>query len=125
MLPSNAEPPHRAPCRPRVPWNPITDIFLAFPILVSLLVMRNVLGAISWMKPIIGELSSVRFLIFLFALFGWMGVSRVVRAQVLSMKEREFIEASRAIGAKNGHIIIKHMLPNSVGPILVALNCCF
>ncbi len=100
----------------------VTDIFLAFPILVSLLVMRNVLGAISWMKPIIGELSSVRFLIFLFAIFGWMGVARVVRAQVLSMREREFIEASRAIGAKNGHIIIRHMLPNSVGPILVALS---
>jgi ABC-type dipeptide/oligopeptide/nickel transport system permease subunit len=100
----------------------ITDIFLAFPILVSLLVMRNVLGAVSWMKPIIGELSSVRFLIFLFAIFGWMGVARVVRAQVLALKEREFIEASRAIGAKNGHIIRRHMLPNSVGPILVALS---
>jgi peptide/nickel transport system permease protein len=100
----------------------VTDIFLAFPILVSLLVTRNVLGAIGWMKPIVGELSSIRFLIFLFALFGWMGVARVVRAQVMSIKEREFIEASRAIGAKNGHIIIRHMLPNSVGPILVALS---
>lgn len=100
----------------------VTDIFLAFPILVSLLVTRNVLGAVPWLEPIIGELSSVRFLIFLFAIFGWMGVARVVRAQVLAMKEREFIEASRAIGATNKHIILRHLLPNSVGPILVALS---
>ncbi|NBO84487.1 MAG: ABC transporter permease, partial [Actinobacteria bacterium] len=77
----------------------VTDLFLAFPFLVTLLVMRNVIGAIDWLRPIVGELSSVRFIIVLFAVFGWMGVARIVRGQVLALKEREFIEAARAVGA--------------------------
>lgn len=100
----------------------VTDIFLAFPFLVALLVMRNFLGALSWLKPFVGEPSSVRFLITLFAVFGWMGVARVVRAQVMSLKEREFIEASRALGGSSWHIIRRHMLPNSIGPLLVSLS---
>ena len=100
----------------------VTDIFLAFPFLVALLVMRNFLGALSWLKPVVGEPSSVRFLITLFGVFGWMGVARVIRAQVMSLKEREFIEASRALGASNWHIIRRHMLPNSIGPLLVSLS---
>ena len=77
----------------------VTDVFLAFPFLVALLVMRNMLGEVAWLEPIIGERTSIRFIILLLALFGWMGVARVVRGQVLAVKEREFIEASRAIGA--------------------------
>lgn len=100
----------------------VTDIFLAFPFLVALLVMRNFLGALSWLKPVVGDPSSIRFLITLFAVFGWMGVARVVRAQVMSLKEREFIEASRALGGSNWHIIRRHMLPNSIGPLLVSLS---
>ena len=61
-------------------------------------------------------------MIVLFVLFGWMGVARLVRGQVLALKEREFIEATRALGAKNRRIIFTHLLPNSVGPILVALT---
>ena len=98
----------------------VTDVFLAFPFLVALLVMRNMLGEIAWLEPIIGERTSIRFIILLLALFGWMGVARVVRGQVLALKEREFIEASRALGATNRRIIVRHLLPNSIGPILVA-----
>jgi peptide/nickel transport system permease protein len=100
----------------------VTDIFLAFPIIVALLVTRNVLGAVSWLKPVVGEVGSIRFLVILFSLFGWMNVARIVRAQVLSLKEREFIEASRAIGGTNRHLILRHMLPNSIGPLLVSLS---
>ena len=100
----------------------VTDIFLAFPFLVALLVMRNFLGSLSWLKTLVGEPSSIRFLITLFAIFGWMGVARIVRAQVMALKEREFIEAARALGASNWHIIRRHMLPNSIGPLLVALS---
>ena len=77
----------------------VTDVFLAFPLLVSLLVMRNMLGEIGWVTSIIGERTSIRFIILLLALFGWMAVARVVRGQVLSLKEREFVEASRSMGA--------------------------
>ncbi len=100
----------------------VTDLFLAFPFLVTLLVVRNVLGALPWLRPITGDMSSVRFIIVLFGLFGWMGVARIVRGQVLSLKEREFVEAARAVGASRRYIITRHLLPNSVGPIMVALT---
>jgi peptide/nickel transport system permease protein len=100
----------------------VTDIFLAFPFLVSLLVTRNFIGAVPWMKPITGELTSIRFLVILFSLFGWMSVARIVRGQVLALREREFIEASRAIGGGSKQIILRHMLPNSIGPLLVAFS---
>ena len=51
-----------------------------------------------------------------------MDVARLVRGQVLALKEREFIEASRAVGASNFRIVKSHLLPNSIGPILVALT---
>jgi ABC-type dipeptide/oligopeptide/nickel transport system permease subunit len=100
----------------------VTDLFLAFPFLVTLLVMRNTLGAISWVRPITGPPNSVRFIIVLFAIFGWMGVARIVRGQVLALKEREFIEAARAVGAGRWYIVRRHLLPNSIGPIMVALT---
>lgn len=100
----------------------VTDIFLAFPFLVALLIVRNTMANVSWLGPIVGEVNTIRFLIFLFAIFGWMSVARVIRAQVLSLKEREFIEASRAAGASNWYIIRRHLLPNSAGPMLVALS---
>ena len=100
----------------------VTDVFLAFPFLVALLVVRAFLGGIPWLESIIGSTTSIRFVIVLFVLFGWMGVARLVRGQVLSLKEREFIEATRALGANNRRVIFKHLLPNSVGPILVALT---
>lgn len=100
----------------------VTDLFLAFPFLVALLVVRNMLGALKWLSPLIGDSGSIRFIIFLLAIFGWMTVARIVRGQVLSLKEREFIEAARAIGASRRYIIVRHLLPNSIGPIMVALT---
>jgi ABC-type glycerol-3-phosphate transport system permease component len=100
----------------------VTDLFLAFPFLVALLVLRNMLGAVGWITVIIGDKSSLRFIIFLLSVFGWMGVARIVRGQVLALKEREFVEAARAAGASRRYIIMRHLLPNSVGPIMVALT---
>jgi peptide/nickel transport system permease protein len=100
----------------------ITDIFLAFPFLVTLLVSRSFLSSISFLEPVIGKITSVRFVVVLFVLFGWMSVARLMRGQVLALKEREFVEASRALGATNFRIVVKHLVPNSIGPILVALT---
>ena len=100
----------------------VTDLFIAFPFLVALLVTRNMLGQLEFLEPIMGPITSLRFMILLLALFGWMGVARVVRGQVLALKEREFIEASRAMGASNRRVVLRHLLPNSIGPILVALT---
>lgn len=100
----------------------VTDLFLAFPFLVTLLIMRNLLANVSWLEPITGPVTSIRFVIVLFVVFGWMGVARIMRGQVLSLKEREFVEASRALGANNLRIVAKHLLPNAIGPILVSLT---
>jgi peptide/nickel transport system permease protein len=100
----------------------VTDVFLAFPFLVAIIILRNFLANLSWLTAIVGDKSSVRFVIFLLVIFGWMGVARLVRASVLTLKEREFIEAARAVGATNRRIAISHLIPNSVGPILVAFS---
>src|SRR5919202_1189578 len=54
------------------------------------------------------------------SLVSWVGVARLVRGQVLSLKEKEFIEAARAIGVRNYKILLRHLLPNSLGPIIVS-----
>jgi ABC-type dipeptide/oligopeptide/nickel transport system permease subunit len=100
----------------------VTDIFLAFPFLVAVIVVREFIGGLSFLEPLIGQKSSIRFIIFLLAIFTWMPVARLVRGQVLALKEREFIEAARAVGASERRIITSHLLPNSIGPILVALT---
>jgi peptide/nickel transport system permease protein len=100
----------------------VTDFFLAVPFLVMVIVIREFLGGLGFVTAVIGGKSSIRFIIVLFAIFGWMGVARLVRSQVLSLKEREFVEAARAVGASNFRITLSHLLPNSIGPILVALT---
>lgn len=100
----------------------VTDIFLAFPFLVAVIVVREFIGGLTWLEPVIGQKTSIRFIIFLLAIFTWMPVARLVRGQVLSLKEREFIEAARAVGASERRIIVSHLIPNSIGPILVALT---
>jgi peptide/nickel transport system permease protein len=100
----------------------ITDSFLAFPILVSLLVLRNVLAEIPYVSSIMGDKSSVRFMVILLSAVGWMVVARIVRGEVLSLKQREFVEAAKSLGASGSRIMFRHLLPNSLGPIMVALS---
>lgn len=100
----------------------ITDLFLAFPILVSLLVIRNVLAEVPLIKSIMGDKTSVRFMVILLSAVGWMAVARIVRGVVLSLKEREFVEASRSVGASGPRIMFKHLIPNALGPIMVSLS---
>jgi peptide/nickel transport system permease protein len=100
----------------------VTDLFLAFPFLILVVMIREFLGGLAFLEPLIGNKTSIRFIIVLFAVFGWMYVARLVRGQVLALKEREFVEASRAAGASNFRIVTSHLLPNSIGPILVALT---
>jgi len=58
-------------------------------------------------------------LIFALSLGGWVGYARLVRAQVLAVREREFVEAARALGASDGRIIVRHILPNIIQPVIV------
>lgn len=100
----------------------ITDIFLAFPVLVLLLVMRNALAEIPLLQDVTGSKGSVRFVVVMIVAVTWMPVARIVRGEILSLKEREFVEAARALGSSGPRIVFKHLIPNSLGPIIVALT---
>lgn len=99
-----------------------TDIMIALPFLVLLIIVRQMLANLSWFTAIVGEASSIRFIIVFLSLLGWMGVARLIRGQVKQLKEREFIEAARALGASTPRILFRHLLPNAVGQLMVALS---
>jgi len=100
----------------------VTDLFLAFPLLVALIVLRNVLSSLNWLAFAVPDLKSPLFMVFLLSVVGWMGVARIVRGVVLSMKEREFIEAARAVGSSDKRIMLRHLIPNAMGPIVVSIT---
>jgi ABC-type dipeptide/oligopeptide/nickel transport system permease subunit len=100
----------------------VTDIYLALPLLVVLVIVRGMLKNVGWVTSIMGSSTSVRFLVILLTIVGWMAVARLVRGNIKQLKEREFIEAARALGASNKRIMFRHLLPNSIGTIMVALT---
>ena len=73
-----------------------------------------ILAVIAMLEP------SIYNIMIVIGLTGWMGVARLVRAEFLSLKEREFVAAARAIGVPDAFIIIKHILPNAMSPVLVS-----
>ena len=92
-----------------------TDVVYAFPDLLFFIIVM-----ISLRDTIIGQMLNGLFLLFLaLAIVNWVGVARIVRGQVLSLREKEFVEAARAIGANNSRIMFKHILPNSLSPIII------
>lgn len=86
----------------------IIDIMLCFPTFFLILSTIAVLGPNIWNIMIIIGFTN------------WMGVARLIRAEILSLKEREFIEAARAVGASDLRIIVRHLIPNGIGPVLVS-----
>lgn len=84
-----------------------TDLFLVVPQVAVLAIALKKFG------------QSVNWIIIVLAALGWMYVARIVRGQVLSIKEKEYVESARAVGASSSRIIVRHILPNCIGPILV------
>jgi peptide/nickel transport system permease protein len=64
---------------------------------------------------IVVAISTEFIIVILIAVFSWQGIARIIRAQVLTVKHRQFVEASKSLGASNGYIIRKHILPNVMG----------
>ena len=91
----------------------VVDVMLSLPILFVILVVANFLG---------GGKGSPLLIIIIFGVFSWMGVSRLVRSLFLSIREREFVEAARAVGVRDRRIIFRHILPNALSPIVVAAS---
>jgi peptide/nickel transport system permease protein len=92
----------------------IMDVLLSFPTLLFSISLITVLSFIS-------GATVVRFALIIFVLgfFGWPYIGRIVRGQVLSLREKEFVDAARSLGAGNGWIMLREIAPNIIGPILV------
>lgn len=84
------------------------DIMLCFPSFFL------ILAVIAFLEP------SIWNIMIIIGLTGWMGVARLVRAEFLSLREREFVLAARALGASDGRVIFRHVLPNALSPVLVS-----
>ena len=97
----------------------VTDLFLALPLIVVLIIVARLPSRQEWAATLMGDSGSVRLIITVLALFFWMPMARIVRGVVLSLKEKEFVEAARALGASDARILFRHLIPNAVGPILV------
>lgn len=93
----------------------ITDVFYAFPTLLLYIIMMVTLRDTPFGKAFNGLLLLFVALITI----QWVGVARLVRGSVLSLKEKEFVEAARCTGASSRRIMLKHILPNSISPIIV------
>jgi peptide/nickel transport system permease protein len=94
------------------------EFLITIPLLPLLLAISAMLRGIevSFVPP---ELSSVVIVVVVLTLFGWTGSCRLVRGMVLGLREMDFIEASRALGMSDLRIIVRHMIPNSMAPIIV------
>lgn len=87
----------------------IVDILLSVPTLPLYLILAGLIPG-----------GGVSRIILIFTVFGWTGVARLVRGQILSLKTLDFIDAARAMGASQTRIILRHLLPNSMAPVIVA-----
>lgn len=96
----------------------LIDIMYAFPTLLLIVLLSAALRE-SPIKQLLGGL----FIIFIaIGLSSWVGDARLMRGQIISLKDREYVEAARALGAKPGRILWKHLIPNALGPILVSVT---
>ena len=93
------------------------DIFLAFPILLFSLALVGVVPNQAF--GLKGEALRIALIVFIIGFFNWPYIGRIVRGQTLSLREREFVDAARSLGATAPYILMKEMLPNLIAPILV------
>ncbi len=97
----------------------LTDLFLSLPLLPLLLVMMMLYGDMvrGWLGP---EAGTFLLIVIAIGLTSWMQAARIVRGQVLAVKEREFVLAARSIGTPSRRIILRHILPNVFSSVMVA-----
>ena len=92
----------------------VTDVFLSIPLLPLLLVLTAIVAASSSKAAL-----SFGVIVIIIGALTWPAVARLVRAQFLSLREREYTEAARALGNGDARIILRHLLPNAIAPIIV------
>jgi peptide/nickel transport system permease protein len=97
----------------------LADLFLSLPQLPLLLLVIYLFR--DTLKDLLGPERGI-FVMIVLVIGGlrWMPVARLVRAQILSLREKEFVEAARALGARRLRLVVRHILPNAMGPVIVA-----
>jgi peptide/nickel transport system permease protein len=93
------------------------DVFLAFPLLVFALALAGVIPSSAF--GLSGNSLRIAVLIFVIGFFNWPYMGRIIRGQTLSLREREFVDAARSLGARTPYILFRELLPNLIAPILV------
>jgi ABC-type dipeptide/oligopeptide/nickel transport system permease subunit len=95
----------------------LMDVFLAFPLLVLAIALAGVFPDQAF--GLQGNQLRIALLIFIIGFFNWPYIGRIIRGQTLSLREREFVESARSLGARRGYILRTEILPNLIAPILV------
>jgi peptide/nickel transport system permease protein len=103
------------------------DVMLSLPQIPFLLILSGLLanpdvklGGV--LDSIFGQARPIVLIIFVLVLFGWLGTARVIRGLVLSLRQREFTDAAKALGSSDWRVMIRHILPNAVAPIIVQVT---
>lgn len=86
------------------------DIFMSFPTMILILVLASVLG------------QSVTTVTLVIGFLGWTEFARLIYASVLSIREKDYVESAKAIGSKNGEILLRYVLPNSFAPVIISFT---
>ncbi len=92
-----------------------TDIMYAFPDLLLIILVQAVFSGRTFPPPILQVIVAI-------SVVAWVTVARLVRGQMLSLRERDFVQAARALGASEWRIVFQHLLPNTLGPVIVAIT---
>ncbi len=88
----------------------IVDVVYAFPDLLLIILLRSILGG------------SIYMLFMAIGLVNWVGIARLVRGQTLALKQRDFVTAAKTFGGMGGYITTRHLIPNSLGPVIVSVT---
>ena len=100
----------------------VIDIFLSLPFILVALAMAPIIVSRFGAQPERLEFVQLCALLFVLSVFGWMTLARLIRGEVLSLREREFVQAARVIGVPTRSILFKELLPNLVAPIVVSIS---
>jgi oligopeptide transport system permease protein len=92
-----------------------TDIMYSFPDLLLIILLQAVLAGRSFPPPVLT-------VIFAIGLVAWVTVARLIRGQMLSLRERDYVQAARALGASEARIVFQHLLPNTLSPVIIAIT---
>lgn len=92
----------------------ITEVFMAFPFIMAALTLSAILA------PVIGK--GIWAPVIALVVFGWMGYARLIRGDILSVREREYVMAARVVGVKDSGILLRHIIPNAIYPSIVVAS---